>query len=65
MFLGSTTGLTTTTTWITTTIPPMTTTNTIFLGRDSIEINLVLIKIWLVPGVVGGVGVGVSNFVIL
>ena len=43
MFLGSTTGITTTTTWTTTTTTPMTTTATtaIFLGCDSIEINLV------------------------
>ena len=45
MFLGSTTGITTTTTWTTTTTSPMTTTTTttIFLGCDSIEINLVFI----------------------
>ena len=43
MFLGSTTGITTTTTWTTTTTTPITTTTTttIFLGCDSIEINLV------------------------
>ena len=43
MFLGSTTWITTRTTWITTTTTPMTTTTTttIFLGCDSIEINLV------------------------
>ena len=43
MFLGSTTGITTTTTWTKTTTMPMTTTTTttIFLGCDSIEINLV------------------------
>ena len=45
MFLVSTTGLTTTTSWTTTTITttPMTTTTptSIFLGFDSIEINLV------------------------
>ena len=43
MFLGSTTGITTTTTWTTTTTTPMTTTTTttIFLGCDSIVINLV------------------------
>ena len=43
MFLGSTTGITTTTIW-TTIITPMTTTSTttIFMGCDSIEINLVL-----------------------
>ena len=44
MFLGSTTWITIPTTWITTTTTPMTTTTstTIFLGCDSIEINLVL-----------------------
>ena len=43
MFLGSTTGITTTTTSTTTTTTPMTTktTTTIFLGCNSIEINLV------------------------
>ena len=47
MFLGSTTWITTTTTWITTTTKPLTTTTTttIFLGCDSIEINLVLYKV--------------------
>ena len=47
MFLGSTTGITTTTTWITTTTPPMTTTTTIFLGCDSIEMNLVKSYFWV------------------
>ena len=43
MFLVSTTGITTATKWTTTTPTPMTTTTTtiIFLGCDSIEINLV------------------------
>ena len=42
MFPGSTTGTTTITACTTTTTTPMTTTTTIFLGCDSIEINLVL-----------------------
>ena len=43
MFLGSKTGITTTASWPTTRTTPMatTTTTTIFLGCDSIEINLV------------------------
>ena len=41
MFLVSTTGITTATTWTTTRPTPMITTTTIFLGCDSIEINLV------------------------
>ena len=50
MFLGSTTGITTTTTWTTTTTTPMTTTTTIFLGCDSIEINLVSWHFWFYMG---------------
>ena len=44
MFLGSTTGITTTTTWTTTPTTPMTTTTTTttFLGCDSTEINQVV-----------------------
>ena len=48
MLLGSTSGITTTTTWTTTTTTmttTTTTTTTIFLGCDSIEINLVLYKV--------------------